>query len=179
MRSSAGLDSVLDKIRTWGPSTLLWGCPWRHMFTQRRGIRRKIEEQSRDFRLITRNYKLVADTIRGKGGNIAMEWCMGVEQWKDKLVKKLFNGLGLTPIEVNGCSLGLCNDLNEPVNRKWVIYTDCQEVRDAFRGCACPGTAEHPHHGQNTGSTPLDHYTWQFLDLLHIAFKDNALEHTR
>ena len=151
----SGLDHVLAKVRLAGPNILLWGCPWRK--TSRKPIG-TIQQERQDFLNMLQNYKSIAKEVQALGGKIAIEWGMGVFAWKDKLVKKLFDELGLAPISIHSCVLGLSGLQGHPSELHWTLHTDCEEINEAFRGCVCEGDDVHPHHDPPSPSSPAGIY---------------------
>ena len=95
-------------------------------------------------------------------------------------MQSLIKELGLEPVHIDGCALGLrTNDEHEtPIKKPWTLYTNSPSVLNVFSACKCPGSREHPRHepcaGKHTKGT--ESYTDEMVRLVHKAHMTDCKE---
>ena len=100
-----------------------------------------------------------------------MEWPTACAYWRWKCVENLVEMLGLKPVKVHGCALGLRSVVNGmPIKKPWTLKTDVPTIVEELEKYTCPGNHEHtPCAGKDTKLT--ESYTPEMVAVVHRAFK--------
>ena len=105
---------------------------WQRINRKHRNARKRIARAKRDFGILIRNFRKVADRVKAQGGKIAFEWPTECELWKDPEVMEMLGDLTLLAVRFHGCALGLVGH-NGVLNKKpWTVQTNCEELRSVF-----------------------------------------------
>ena len=100
-----------------------------------------------------------------------MEWPSACAYWRWKCVENLVEMLGLKPVKVHGCALGLKSVVNGmPIKKPWTLKTDVPTIVEELEKYICPGNHEHtPCAGKDTKLT--ESYTPEMVAVVHRAFE--------
>ena len=78
-----------------------------------------------------------------RGGSVSSEWPRYCEGWKEEVVLDMMRDLGLEPIDVDGCAVGVRSKSGEPILKPWRIAVSSQHMKRALDGLRCQGGHEH------------------------------------
>ena len=112
MTSTTGLAKAMAAVQ--GPDTLLWASipctggsqTWTKNIHNVGGPE-KLEEHRKLFRMIWKNFELVARECVQNGGMVAIEWPSYNTYWRLPAVQKLVKELRLKRFRINGCAMGV------------------------------------------------------------------------
>ena len=78
-----------------------------------------------------------------RGGSISFEWPRHCEGWREEVVMNMMRDLGLGPIEVDGCAVGVRSKSGEPILKPWIAVSS-QHMKRALDGLRCDKPRAHP-----------------------------------
>ena len=78
-----------------------------------------------------------------RGGSVSFEWPRHCEGWKEEVVQDMMRDLGLEPIDIDGCAVGVRSKSGEPILKPWGIAVSSQHMNRALDGLLCQGGHEH------------------------------------
>ena len=187
LTTQAGLDKALAAVSGEIP-TLLFGAipctggsPYQYLnWMLGPETQAKIRSHWAVFRVLWRNFVLVADRCRANGGRIAIEWPRACMYWRDNRVKRAMARWGLEVYDLDGCRYGLVSQATATrgklLRKPWRIASDCDEFwRLAFK-CNHPAHAHCKTAGSDTKLT--ESYTDELADGIHMCWDRHILQCT-
>ena len=113
---------------------------------------KKLARQRVENLLMVKNFWELAKFVREDPESyLAYEWPAHCRGWENPTVQKIMTDLGLTPIMVDGCQLGVTSKDGIPILKPWQIRTNSPGLIKALEGRRCK--REHAHQecsGQHT-----------------------------
>ena len=134
--------------------------------------RSKIRAHWALFRVLWRNFVIVADACIQHGGRIAIEWPRSCMYWRHRYVKSTLKRWDCTAHRFDGCMYGLVGRTQAtegiPLRKPWTVASNCPDFRHICRLC------DHAHghariQGGDTKST--EGYTDELADAVHDCWR--------
>jgi hypothetical protein len=140
---------------------VLWGsipCTpwtrWHDINTAKYGpeYEKRLIRQRAENLLMVKNYLVVARVVQKcKKHFLAYEWPAHCRGWDSPTVKKVLEELQLTPVRVDGCSVGVETPDGVPIYKPWTIYNNSPGLTAILKTRRCTRDHEHqPCEGQYT-----------------------------
>ena len=115
-----------------------------------------------------------------RGGSASFEWPRHCEGWKTQAVMDMIETLGLTQVDVDGCSVGVKSKKGEPILKPWRFAVSSVHLQHALSGLRCDKTHDHvPCAGNETSRTAF--YPEELCKAIHkgLDAHDASAQHAR
>ena len=177
-----GLAKALDAINTPNATLVLFGAlpctggsQWQRLNWHRGDAvtRRKIMGHRKVFRVLWRNFVIVAERCFALGGGVAFEWPRSCAYCHDRSVKAFIRRHNLAEVHFDGCMYGLAGSMPKTsgnlIRKPWTIATSMRELNLLCRRCDHKPSEHATCAGTDTKAT--EGYTDELVINLHAAVK--------
>jgi len=183
-----GLRKALDEVRNskpgqyvhlWGSLPCTGGSPWQRVNARHPNAKVNLGNHIATFNKLISGFKIVAEEVIGKGGDVSYEWPTGCTLWGTKVIQDMLMDLGMNKVNMHGCSAGLTSKEGTPIKKPWTIATTSPILVKMLSTFQCPGKEVHPEHAPCAGAETkrTERYTEEMTDRIHDAIAEEALSH--
>ena len=123
----------------------------------------------------------VARPVLDAGGSVTFEWPRWCDGWKQPEVQLMIKVLKLTPVNIDGCAVGVSAEDSSPIMKPWRILVSSEHVGKALEGHLCDRSHAHARcEGSRTAGTAI--YPRRLCELIHSGLdaheraRDQAVE---
>ncbi len=108
----------------------------------------------------------VARPVLDAGGSVTFEWPRWCDGWKQPEVQLMIKVLKLTPVNIDGCAVGVSAEDGSPIMKPWRILVSSEHVGKALEGHLCDRSHAHARcEGSRTAGTAI--YPRRLCELIH------------
>ena len=180
MASQSGVDTAVSAVSVPGLPTLLFGSlpcvggsPYQRLnWYAGPATRTKIQNHWKLFRVLWRNFVVVADACVANGGRIALEWPRDCSYWRDRRVQAALKRWGCTPYRMDGCMFGLRSTAAATrgmlLRKPWIISSNCDQFWRIAYTCVHSRDVHTRIQGSDTKRT--ENYTEELADGIHFIW---------
>ena len=131
-----GLAKAIDAVTTPDATVILFGalpctggsqCQRVNWHRGNADTRRNILEHRKVFRVLWRNFVIVAEQCVALGGGVAFEWPRSCAYWHDRSVRSFIKRHDMIEVQLDGCMYGLTSLMPKtsgmPIRKPWTIAT--------------------------------------------------------
>ena len=115
------------------------------------------------------NFERLGKAVLAKGGSVSFEWPTHCDGWAVPQVRAMIAALGLQPVDIDGCSVGVPDKDGTPMLKPWRFLVSSPHLAGALRGLRC--TQDHEHRkiagGRLTASTAF--YPEELCRVVHAG----------
>jgi len=130
-------------------------------------IKRKVEKGRELSQRFVRNFEKLGKAALAGGGSVSYEWPRHCDGWRDPTVEAMVHTLGLVPVDIDGCAVGVRDSKGTPILKPWRFMVSSQSMASALEGLRCRKDHEHRRcsGGKLTASTAF--YPEQLCEAIH------------
>lgn len=115
------------------------------------------------------NFERLGKAVLAKGGSVSFEWPRHCDGWAVPQVRAMIAALGLQPVDIDGCSVGVQGKEGAPMLKPWRFLVSSPHLAGALRGLRY--TQDHEHRkiagGRLTASTAF--YPEELCRVVHAG----------
>ena len=137
------VDGTILPLLIWASIPCTGGSTWAYVNLQHDTAKEKVLMHREEFKKIWSGFVDLINSISKIVKYIIIEWPLRCTYWNLDRVIKFCEKFNLRPIRFDGCSLGVVDINQKPIEKAWQLMGNCDQILESFSVHRCPGNHDH------------------------------------
>ena len=105
--------------------------------------RAKLHQKQKESLKLLKSFISIANIVLDSGGVVSFEWPRHCSGWTQPLLVDFIHQRDLYVVNVDGCSVGMCNSKGESILKPWRFITSSERLANALSFLKCDKSHKH------------------------------------